>query len=87
LRNQGIGCNSRRPVWTSKRRATWSYSTNVQSFRIDRLDLVREVVGSNPVASTVSQTQIPRLIAKTTGVGFELLRGNGGFLWRHESRD
>ena len=25
----------------------------MQSFRIDRLDLVREVVGSNPVASTI----------------------------------
>jgi hypothetical protein len=36
---------------------------------------------------TVSQTQIPSLVAEATGEGFELLRGNGGLLWRHESRD
>ena len=41
----------------------------------------------NPVAPTVSQTQIPPLVAEATGDRFERLMGNGGFLWRHESSD
>jgi hypothetical protein len=53
-------------------RATLSSSTSVQYFRYDRLDLVREVVGSNPVAPTVSQTQIPLWLRKqlATGLNF-----------------